>query len=181
MRTKRFEFNKKDVNHLKKDIILRTLFSILFLTVFVWQMISIVKKSTGNNLSIIQTTVSIIVLIGSLLLGLVSLFYAFKDFRIISVIKVNGRCINSVPILFSTKKSGFVWLYNILIQILTLATTLVLIACITYTILEISYFATISFYVPILVFVCISGYNAIYHIREEIYKQNILNEQKPLY
>ena len=116
MNSKRFEFYQKDVNHLKKDIVFRTIFSVLFIATFVWQMVSIIKISLNGSLSAIQTTVSIFVLVGALLLGLISLFYIFKDFRIISVIKTQGKCISSVPILFSTKKRSFVWLFHTLQQ-----------------------------------------------------------------
>lgn len=181
MKSKRFEFFKKDLKYVKKDIIFRTIFSFLFLVIFVWQMAAIINKSLSAKLSTTQTIVSIFVLIFSLLLSLVSLSYIFKDFRIISVVKTNGKCISSVPILFQTKKRSFIWLYNLLLQILTLVISLVLIVCITYSILEFAYFSTISFFMPVLLLICVSGYNSVYHIKDEIYIQNILHEQQPLY
>ena len=181
MKSKRFEYYAKDIKYLKKDIVIRTIFTVLFLAVFIWQMIALVGVEKTSNTSLMQLIVSGSVLLSSLMLSLVSLAYVFKDFRIVSVIKTQGKCISSVPILFSTKKRSFVWLYNISIQILTLATSLVLIACITYMILEISYFATISFYMPTLILGCFAGFNSIYHIKDEMYIQHILHEQQPFY
>lgn len=181
MKSKRFEYYVKDIKYLKKDIVIRTIFTVLFLAIFIWQMIALVGVEKSSNASLMQFIVSGIVLLSSLMLSLVSLAYVFKDFRIISVIKTNGKCISSVMILFKTQKHSFIWLYKLLIQVLTLITTLVFIASVTYSILEISYLSSISFYMPTLILVCFAGFNSIYHIKDEIYIQDILHEQQPLY
>ena len=128
-----------------------------------------------------QGVVAAIVLISSLLLSLVTMSYAFKDFRIIAAIKMRGKCVSSVQILFKTNKTSFLWLYNFIMQFLALATSLVLIGCITYSILQVAYLSTISFYMPLLLMLCVASYNAIYHVKDEIYTQNNVNEQQPLY
>ena len=181
MNSKKFEYQHKDIVHLKRDIIFRSLFSILFLGIFIWQFVSIIIENINNELSFIQIVVSAIVLLSSLLLSLLSLMYIFKDFRIIAAIKMNGKCISSVQILFKTDKKSFIKLYNLLIQFLTLATALVLIASLTYSILQVTYMASISFYMPILMLICISGFNSIYHIRDEIKIQNSVQEYNALY
>ena len=181
MKSKKFEYVHKDIKQLRKDIAFRFLFSILFLSTFVWQITSMIIISVNGDLSLMQGISAAIVLISSLMLCFVTFLYAFKDLRIIAAIKMNGKCVSSVNILFSTKKSGFLKLYNFLMQFLTLATSLVLIACITYSILEITVLSTISFYMPLLFVICISGYNSIYHIKDEITTQNTVREQNPLY
>lgn len=181
MTTKKFEYMNKDIKQLKIDIAFRILFSSLFLAIFVWQFIFMILYSTKGLLGPAQAIVSAIVLISSLLLCLIIFFYAFKDFRIIAAVQMEGRCVSSVQILFSTKKSGFMRLYSYLIQLLTLATTLVLVSCLTYSILQVAFQSTISFYMPLLLMICVSGYSSIYHIKDEILTQNTVQEQQPMY
>lgn len=181
MKTKTFEYFHKDIKQLKIDIIFRIIFSLLFLACFIWQIISMILVSINGKLSIIQGISAAFVLVGSLLLCVVTFSYAFKDLRIISAIKLNGKCVSSVNILFKTNKNSFIKLYNLLIQFLTLATTLVLIACVTYSILQITFLSTISFFMPLLLMLCVAGYNAIYHVKDEITTQNTVQEQRPLY
>ena len=181
MNTKRFEYYQKDVKQLKIDIVFRVVFSTLFIACFVWQMISTIKTYLNGSLTVAKGVVSCIVLTGSILLCLITFFYAFKDFRIIAAIKMNGKCVSSVQILFSTKKSGFLKLYSYLMQFLTLAVSLILVACITYSILQVTVLSTISFYMPLLVTICVSGYNSIYHIKDEILTQQTVHEQQPIY
>ena len=181
MNTKRFEYFHKDIKQLKIDIGFRIFFSVLFIACFIWQMVSTITISMKGSLSFVQTIVSGIVMVTSMVLCLITFSYAFKDFRIISAIKMNGKCVSTVSILFSTRKSGFVRLYHYLIQFLTLAVSLILIASITYSILQITVLSTISFYMPLLLTICVSGYNSIYHIKDEITTQNTVQEQRPLY
>lgn len=181
MNTKRFEYFHKDIKQLKKDIAFRVLFSFIFLVTFVWQIVAMVTVSIKGSLSIMQGVIAAIVLICSLMLCLVTMSYAFKDFRIIAAIKMKGKCVSSVKILFKTEKTSFLWLYNFIMQFLTLATTLVLIACVTYSILQVTYLATISYYMPFLLMICTSGYNSIYQVRDEILTQKNVQQQQPLY
>jgi len=176
---KRFEYQHKDISYLKKDIVFRTIFSVLFLAIFVWQMVGIILSF--SSMSTMQIVISALVLLSCLMLAYVSLTFVFKDFRIISAIKINGKCVSSVKILLQTKKRSFIWLYNLLIQFFTLMTSLVLIASITYTILEVTYLSSISFYMPLLFLISLSGFNSVYHIKDEIKVQNQLQEQQPLY
>ena len=181
MKTKTFEYFHKDIKQLKIDIIFRMIFSSLFLACFIWQIISMIVIAVNANITMLQGITSAFVLIGSLMLSVVTFSYAFKDLRIISAIKLNGKCVSSVNILFKTNKSSFIKLYSLLIQFLTLATSLVLVACVTYSILQITVLSTISFYMPLLLMMCVAGYNSIYHIKDEIRTQNTVQEQRPLY
>lgn len=181
MNSKKFEYMHKDIKQLKKDIVFRVIFSILFLLTFIWQIASMVYVSIKGTLTTMQGIVAAIVLISTLLLCVVTFFYAFKDFRIIAAIKMNGSCVSSVQILFKTNKSSFVKLYRLLTQFLTLAVSLVLVASITYSILQVTFMSTISFYMPLLLLICTSGYNSIYQVQDEIRTQETVQEQKPLY
>ena len=176
MNSKKFEYTDRDLSYLKKDIIYRTIFALLFLIVFTWQFISFFKASITKSTTTMQIVVAIIVFVCCLMLTFISLLYIFKDFRIISAIKRNGRCVSSVQILIKTNKKSFVWLYSLLIQFLTIITAIVLICSITYSILQIAYFSTISFYLPFLITICISGFNSIYHIKDEMHIQNTVQE-----
>lgn len=181
MRSKIFEYYHKDIKQLKVDVAFRIVFSCFFLAIFVWQLSSMIIRGLNHNLTASQGAIAAVVLITSILLCLVTFSYAFKDLRIIAAINMTGKCVSSVKMLFSTEKKGFMNLYSILIQLLTLATTLILIACITYAILEITFLSSISFYMPLLFLICMSGYNSIYHIKDEITTQKTVQQQQPLF
>lgn len=176
MNSKRFEYTNKDIPYLKRDILFRTVFTVLFLITFIWQFIILAKLTIQSSATIPQVCSSVLVFITSLLLSFISLLYIFKDFRIIAAIKLNGRCVSSVQILIRTTKKSFIWLYNILIQFLTLMTSLILICTITYSILQATYLSSTSFYLPLLLIICLSGFNSIYHIKDEIRTQNSVQE-----
>jgi len=176
MNSKRFEYTNKDIPYLKKDIFMRTFFAVLLLIVFVWQFVSAIQIAISSYLSIINLSATILVFVCTFMLSFISLLYTFKNFRIIAAIKMNGRCVSSVQILIKTNKKSFIWLYNFVVQILTLATSLVLICTLVYSFLQATYLSSISFYLPFLLMVCISGFNSIYHIKHEIYIQNSVQE-----
>lgn len=181
MKVKNFEYHLKDVKQLKIDIAFRLFFSVLFVAIFVWQFASMAILSGQKSLSTMHLIISVIVLFSTLLLFLATFAYALKDFRIISTIKSKGKCLMPISILFQSKKRGFLRLYYFLIQLLTFATTLLLVGCLTYSILQVAYLSSVSFYMPFLMMICISGYNSIYHIKDEIHTQETVLEQQPLY
>ena len=176
MNSKRFEYSNKDIPYLKKDIVYRSFFTIMFLIVFVWQFASMIQTAMDESLVILQVCSSILVFITCLLLSFISFIYIFKDFRIIAAIKMNGKCVSSVQMLIRTNKKSFLWLYNILIQFLTLVTAIILICSITYTILQVTYMSTMSYYLPFLMSICLSGFNSIYHIKDEMHIQETVQE-----
>ena len=181
MKRKKFEYYHRDVKQLKKDIAFRFVFSALFIITFVWQIASLIFVSITDKVSVLQLSISAIVMLCSISLTLVTMSFAFKDLRIIAAIKLKGKCVSSVSVLFETGKGSFIKLYSLLMQFLTLVTTLVLIASVTYSILQVAYLSTLSFYLPMLLMVCTAGYNSIYHIRDEILTQQNVQEQQPLY
>lgn len=173
---KTFEYTHKDIPNLKKDIIIRSIFSFLFVAILVYQFVMMVLITLNGKLNTIQTCVSVIVIASCLMLSYISLMYVFKSFRIISAIKTRGKCISSVRLIVDTRKKGFVWLYRLLTQILTLLTFLILISAITYSILQITYTSTLSYYLAFLLLICVSGFNSVYHIKDEIRVQNQVQE-----
>lgn len=176
MNSKRFEYTHKEIPQLKKDILFRTVFAVLFLVIFVWQFISTVIVVVNSSLTIMQSCSSAMVLILSLFLALICFLYAFKDFRIVAAIKMNGRCVSAVQTLFNTNKNSFIKLYSFIIQIVTLCTTLILVCSATYSILQATILSSVSFYMPLLFMICLSGYNSIYHIKDEIRTQKLVQE-----
>ena len=168
MNNKVFEYFRKDIPFLKKDITFKLIFAGLFLLTFIWQVISLVMTLAKNSYNIGMLISSIVVLILSLLFVALSLMYSLKNLRIISVIKKNGKCTSSVMLLYNIKKDSFIKLYSIITEILAVVISIVLICCITYSILEISYYSNISFYMPLLFTICLSGYYSMFHIRHEI-------------
>ena len=173
---KTFEYTNKDIPDLKKDIVFRTMFCLFFVVIMVYQFINMVLMSQKSNMNTLQLCVSVSVIASCLMLAYVSLMYVFKSFRIISAIKVRGKCISSVRLILDTKRKGFVKLYNGITAVLTLLTSLILVSAFTYSILQIAYTSTLSFYLPLLLLICVSGFNSIYHLRDEIHLQQNVQE-----
>lgn len=168
MNLKKFEFTNKDIPFLKRDIIIRLSFSALFIVVFLWQFISLIVAQSASGLSVGKMIATIFVLLFSLLLIMLGFFYAFKDMKIVSAIKRRGTCVSTVDILFSTKKTGFMKLYQLIAFVLALVSLAVLLSSVTYALLQFAYFSSISYFMPILVLVAISGFNSVFHITSEI-------------
>ena len=168
MNFKVFEYHHKDVPALKKDITFRAIFALLFFVVFVWQLTTLLIKVINNSVHLGIIISSTIVLVVCLLFAVISLLYALKELRIIGAIKTRGKCVSSVDILHNLNKDSFIKLYSIVTEILAIATSLVLICAITYSILEISFYASVSFYLPLLLTICLTGYFSMFHIKNEM-------------
>lgn len=182
MNLKKFEYLNKDIPFLKKDILFRLTFAILYFAVFCWQFASVVIKILNNeeiNIGMIIATIS--VLLVSLLFAGISIMYALKSHKVLSVIKKKGRCVSSVEILFNTNKTSFMKLYSFITEALTIICTIVLLCSLLYTILQIGYLSTMSFYLPLLVVICICGYYSSYHINAEISIVNNVNSYNSIY
>ena len=177
----KFEYFHKDVKHIKNDLALRCFFSFLLLVVFAFQFVLILFKIPKGMLSLMEIVFSSVTLLGSLIILISNSSYIFKNFRIISVIKIKGKCVSSVPSLMKANTKGFLRLYSVTCSVLSLATTLILIASITYSILQAAFLSTTSFYLPLLLLICVSGYNSIYQIKYELKTNEVCQKQQPLY
>ena len=86
-----------------KDLLFRASFSILFLTIFLIQLVSSLKKLSTDSLNLGMAISSGIVLLTTGLFLLISILYILKNKRIIRVIRDQGRCVSSVEMLFDTQ------------------------------------------------------------------------------
>lgn len=181
MNRKKFDYFEKDIKPLKKDIFFRCVFAVLILATMVWQSYSFITGYKNGGLSTLKIIVAGIVIITGAIFFLTLLSFVFKDYRIIGSIKTNGKCTSSVNILFNTDKTSFIKLYEFLMFFLSLSTGLVLVAGVTYSILEVAYFKTISFFMPMLILICLASFSSLYTIKDEIRTQRIVQLQSPKY
>lgn len=181
MKSKVFEYLNKDVPMLRKDIFFRAVSAMMFLTVFVIQIISLIKKVTNHALNIGMIVSSSIVLLVCLLFGVISILYMLKTLRIISVINARGRCVSSVEVLIDTKRDGFTRLYSLVCQILALLATIVLVCSLTYSVLQVSYYSSLSFYLPLLATICLTSYYSVFHLKNELKIAETVNEYHSIY
>ena len=168
MNSKRFEYLNKDVPFLKKDITFRLFFALLYFTIFCWQFTSVIISNINKNFNLGMIVSSAFVLITCLLFSALSLLYAFKSMKVLSIVRKNGKCVSSVEILFNTDKKGFIKLYSIITEILSIVCSIVLLCSIIYSALQYSYLSSISYYLPLLATICLCGYYSSYHINTEI-------------
>jgi len=168
MNSKLFEYSTKDRPFLKQDIRMRITFLSLFVLTFAWQFISIIVAGVKETLTNTQLFVGIFSCLIMLLFGLICLMYLNKSTTTVRKIKKDGKAVSSVMLLMKTDKKSFVWFYNILSKVLAVIMAMVAICAVTYLILEIIYYTTYSFYMPILFFITICGFNSVYHIQYEI-------------
>ncbi len=168
MKLEKFEYRNKDVPIIKKDTAFRMLFVGLFLLVFIWQLAFMIRDFSLGTLTTIKSIVAVIVLIVSLVFILVAFSYAYRSISILSDIKHYGKSVKTLTVLSDNRRGSFVRMYSLLTKFITLIMVLALLSGLTYGILEYSYFHTISFYLPIMFFVAVSGLNSVYHISTEI-------------
>ena len=168
MNLKEFEYLNKDIPSLKKDIAFRFLFLFLFVGVFVFQFADFVIEYNKNSLDGWKIGLTIFVLFYTLFMAMLCLVYAMKSYRILEYVKKHGHCVGKVSLLFSVEKGSFIKLYSILMDFFAVLVSLVFVAIVTYSILQITYFATISFYMPLLIMLVVFGYFSVYHITNEI-------------
>lgn len=168
MGKKRFEYQHKDMPALKKDISLRILFAILFFGVFVWQLVSLIASRKSGQATTVMTVIATIVLIFSILFVLVAVLYAIHDATTIKQINKTGKSIRVVTVFSLESKDSMIRLYALATKIIAVVMLLILCSTITYTILQYAYFTTISFYLPALLLLCLSGFNAAFHIDGQI-------------
>ena len=168
MNSKFFEYSSKDKPFLKKDIGMRIVFMSLFSLVFLWQFISIIVCAVRRTLTNLNLFVGLFACIIMLSFILVCLLYMNKSLVAMKEIKNQGRSVNSVKLLVKSDKNSFIKLYSILSIVLALVMLFVAVCGITYLILQLIYLKTYSFYLPILFFITVCGFNSVYHIRYEI-------------
>ncbi|HJD05850.1 MAG TPA: hypothetical protein IAB72_03120 [Candidatus Onthoplasma faecipullorum] len=165
-----YEFTHKDKPFLKKDIVARVLFGVAFLVVFIWQFILLVVNYTAGTLTGLMMGVAIFTMLTSLLIGIVTALYAYRSIVTVGEINKKGTVVRRVNLLGqNAKKGSFIKMYNVLSQILAVVMLMVFASGLTYAILELVYYSTHSFYLPVLLLVTISGFNGVYHLQTEIH------------
>lgn len=168
MGKKTFEYFHKDIPLLKKDMRTRLSFVILFSICFIAQLGLLIYKLYTRSATTFMAVVSAIVMLFALIFTILSLSFAFKDLQLINGIKKSGSVIHEMSLLPSISNDKAVKIYLMICKILAVAMLLVLACGITYNVLEIIYFSTFSFFIPMLVLVCIVGFNTVYHVKHEI-------------
>lgn len=181
MKIKKFEYKHKDVPFIKKDIAIRMVFFTLFFIVFLWQLISMFVYFNNGSLSTPMLILSVLVLVISLILSMIALLYAFRGINLLTNIKHSGNAVRAVSLISDNKKTSFFRIYSYLSKFIAFMMFLILVCGVTYSILEIIYYSTISFYMPMLVLFAISGFNSVYHIKYEMNIIESVSEYNAMY
>lgn len=181
MNLKNFEYLNKDIPFLKKELLFRSIFAVMFFAVFLIQFISMIKLLISQTLNIGMAISTTVVLLTCALFCLISIVYMLKTLNIIKTINNQGRCVSSVDILLNTKKDSFIKLYSIVCDILALVASIVLVCSFTYAILQASYYATTSYYLPLLVTISLSAFYSVFHIKNEIKTVQTVNQYNSIY
>lgn len=181
MKFKKLEYQHKDIPFLKKDTIYRMIFMCLFFIIFIWQLISMFTNYFNDTLSTLMLVISVCVLLTSLTLTLTGLFYAFKSINIMNQIRHTGKAVRTISVISNNKKGSFLKIFNILSKFIAFVMLIVLVCGVTYSVLEIIYYSSITFYMPILILFAISGFNSVYHIKIEMATIQNVQEYNALY
>ena len=168
MHSKRFEYHTKDIPFLKKDCIFRFVFTALFFAIFVWQFVCMVSKYISGDMNTLMVILAVITLVLALFMAVMSFIYGYKSIMIISDIKKKGKAVRDVAIIGSAKSKSFLRMYGVFSRVMAVAMAMLFISGLTYIILEIIYYSSVSFYIPMLLWLVISGFNSTYHIDNEI-------------
>ena len=181
MNLKNFEYLNKDIPFLRKDLIFRASFTVAFFAIFLIQLIAMLKNLVTDTLNLGMAISSGVVLITTALFCFLSILYMLKTLRIMSEVNNSGRCVSSVDILLNTKKDGFVKLYSLVCEFLALLATVVLVCSITYSALQVAYYDTLSYYLPLLVTICLTAFYSVFHLRNELKTVQTVNQYNSIY
>lgn len=168
MNSKRFEYHTKDIPFLKKDLILRFVFALLFFVIFVWQFIAMVVAYNNQTIHTGMIILGVITLILSLFMAVMSFIYGYKSMMVMSEIKKRGKAVRNVSIIGSVRNKSFIRMYFTLTKVLAVVMAMLFIAGLTYTILQLVFYGTVPFYLPMLLWLTLSGFNSTYHVNNEI-------------
>ena len=168
MGKKRFEYQHKDKPALKKDIAFRLMFAVLFLGVFVWQIIDLVLVKKNGNATALNIVIGAIVLFFALMFILVAILYAIHDINTLRQINKNGKSIRVVTVFNVKSKTSIVKLYSAVTKIIAIVMLLLFCSACTYSVLQFVHYSTIPYYLPALLLLCLSGFNAVFHINAQI-------------
>ncbi len=181
MGTRSLEYRTKDLPFIKKDLIYRLFFSVLFLVVFIWQLAEFALDSIDDNLSTIKILVTICVLLSSMMFTILCIVYAHKDLSIINEIKKHGSAVRNVRTFTNKKKDSFLKLYSTVASVIAVVMLALLCFVVTYSVLEIIYYSTISYYMPLLFLISFCGFNSVFHINYELKSMKQIGEYNKVF
>lgn len=181
MAAKQFEYQHKDIPMVKKDMKLRLIFCILFIGTFTWQLGNIIIAKYSNLLSKMEIVIGSVTLVMCLIYTVVAFVFAYQDIKIIRNINKNGRSVRYVTLLSASDKRSFIRLYTLISDIISVVMLLVLVSGVTYSVLHYVYFETVSYYLPLLVMLTLSGFNGVWHMNNEISLMKNVEEYRSIY
>lgn len=181
MNYKSFEYRHKDISLLNRDSSTRTMFVILFSAIFLWQIFSLRSALLDGSFGTIEFASTCAVVFICFVFVLISIIYTVKNNRTINVIKAKGKCVRSVDILFDSKKDGFMSMFSILTKFISLISLIVLTCSVTFCVLQATFFEKISFFLPLLVTLCLCGFYSCYHVKGEIKTAKTVDEFNKIY
>ena len=158
----------KDVPMLKRDVWYRFAFSILFLLIFICQLIVCLVSFARETLTLPKMVSVGFVLLTAIFYSGINLIYAYKSFKRITIVNKKGNCVSRINILYNLEKHSFIKLYNAICAVISIIASIVLLCVVIYSLLNIVYFNSISFYLPLLFVICLTCYSSSYHIMNEI-------------
>ena len=168
MNTKKFEYDIKDKKSLKNDIIFRIFFTILFISIFAWQFTLLLLSKNEGTLSTLKIYLGLSVLFTCLIFVIISMMYIAKNLKILDQLKFHSKAVVSVTVLSSGKKGGFLRLYKFISEVIAIIMLVLAVCAITYSVLEFMHYSTISFYLPLISIITLTGFNTVYHINNEL-------------
>ncbi|MBE7076898.1 MAG: hypothetical protein E7374_03280 [Clostridiales bacterium] len=168
MTTRKFDFHASNIPLLKRDMITRLIFTFLFLGVFFYQFTVLFIDYLHDKVGLLKISVGIVLLFLSMMFCLLSFLYAYKDMKIMNKVKKNKVHTTNVAILFPPKSQKTAKFYLIVQEILSIIALLGFVWYLTYSILEYAYNHTYTFYLPLIAFIALTGFNTVYHIRNEM-------------
>ena len=181
MNLKNFEYLYKDIPFLKRDLLFRASFVVLFFAIYLIQLISMLKNWIADTVNLGMAISSGVVLLTCSLFIFLSILYMLKTKRIINVINNNGRCVSSVEMLFDTRKNSFIRMYSVITEVLAFVASIVCVCGFTYAALDIAFNSYVSFYLPLLATVCSTAYYSVFHLKSELKTVMTVNQYNSIY
>lgn len=162
-------------------MVFRLIFALLFFANFIWQFSNIIISQTTGSLSMLEIVLGALNMVFCLMFAMVAILYALQDQKTIVQIKKRGKAVKNITLFSAKKKDSFIRMYSFIMRVVAVVMLLVLASGVTYAILELIHYSTISFYLPLLITFALSGFNSVLHMNYEVNLMQNVQEYHSIY
>lgn len=168
MKMKQYVYKSNDIEYLKKDNKISFIYSLIAVFCLILQIVCLIKHQQNHQMNVLKIIVAITVISYSIALGIVLIYNLIRNQKIIKNVAKNGHYNTKILLTSDGNKNSFLKLYSLISQVFSILMIIILACGITYSILELIYFANFSYYIPLIILLSSSGFYSGYCTKKEL-------------